>query len=199
MRALVVAAGLALAACSPQIDKGTYFCGPERLCPPDLECDEPSFTCEAPSLAEPFACPDGSEATEPDDAIDAAYDAGATRCGEPLSNAQRGCIVDDDTDLMRFEYVADCAGSDPHLEVSLRFPIAFAPLGVDLLDDAGEVVATAELCTGPSDFTGSEVLCLTTRPPAGVYYLRVQLADGPDCDGDCRFNQYYLDVTTPLS
>jgi hypothetical protein len=197
--ATVAVAVAALAACSPQIDKGTYFCGPERFCPPDLACDEPTFTCEAPSLVDPFACPEGSELLEPDDTMASAQDVGETACGGQVADAQLGCIVGDDADLLRFVYKAECAGADPHLEVVLRFPIAFAPLVVELLDEAGELVATGVTCTPSGDFSGQEYLCLELRPPSGTYFLRVRVEGSADCDGACRYNQYYLDVVTPLS
>jgi hypothetical protein len=200
MRRLLIASFVALAACSPQIDKGTYYCGPERLCPPDLSCDDPTFTCDAPSLAERFSCPVDSEGFEPDDSPGDAQDAGKTSCGQPLLSEQLGCIDDAaDLDHVSFEYDAECVGDDPHLEVVLRFPVAFVPLTLELLDDSGSVIETGVLCTPSGDHSGSDYLCLEARPPAGHYVLRVQAADGPDCDGDCHYNQYYLQVSSQLS
>lgn len=198
--ALLAAAAATLVGCSPQIDKGTYFCGPERFCPPDLACDEPTFTCEAPSLVDPFACPEDSELLEPDDEPSTAYDAGESECGASVANEILGCIVGDDVDLLRFTYVGECAGDDPHLEISLRFPIAFAPLALELVDEGGAVVARGEPCTPSGDHTGSDYLCVDARPDSGAYLVRVRVADdATDCDGDCRFNRYSLDVVTPLS
>jgi hypothetical protein len=205
MRRAAIAArvlGLAIAgllgACSPQIDQGTYFCGPERLCPPGLACDEAVFTCEAKVLARPFACPETSQNREPDDSAAEAFDAGESRCGQPLVNDVIGCLEGGDVDHLRFHYDSACSG-DPRLVVTLRFPVAFAPLRFTLTDMDGAVMATGEPCTATNDKTGSELHCVEARLPSGDYVLRVELEGGADCDGDCHYNQYHLDVYTPLS
>ena len=58
MRWLLLA-GLVSSACSPEIGKGTYFCGPERFCPPDMECDDPSYTCDSPRISMLVGSPEG--------------------------------------------------------------------------------------------------------------------------------------------
>lgn len=192
--ALVVAVG-----CAPQIDKGTYYCGPERFCPPDLVCDEPTFTCEVASLADAFVCPDGSEAFEPDDGEDDAHDLGATQCGQPLVDVLVGCLEGDDVDHLRLTYDDGCSGADPHLEIDVSFPVAFAPVRAVLHDASGAEVAAGEPCTPVNDLSGSDVLCIEASPPTGVYFLRLELQGELDCDGECRFNQYRVDVAAPSS
>ncbi len=117
MRVIVlVLVGLAAAACSPEIGKGTYFCGPERFCPPDMECDEPSFTCESARLADRFSCPTGSNALEPNDSGAEATDEGVIDCGEVLVTDRIGCVEGEgDEDFLAFEVTGDCVGDDPHL------------------------------------------------------------------------------------
>lgn len=202
MRAVLLGALLALAgACSPEIGSGTYYCGPERLCPPDLECDDPTFTCERPSVAERFSCPGASQATEPDDSAGEAQDLGALACGLPILENRIGCVADqDDVDHIELELADECVGDDPHLEVSMRFPVALVPLSIELLDDDGEVIATGELCTPSGDATGTDLLCIDQRIPPGRYMLRIRsMEPAPDCDGDCHHNSYQLDVGYPLA
>jgi hypothetical protein len=192
---------LAGAACSPDIGKGTYYCGPERFCPPDMECDDPSYTCESPRLAQPFACPTGSQALEPDDSSEQAPDEGSLACGDSLVGERIGCIAGEgDEDVLGFDIAGECVGDDPHLEVTVRFPIAFVPLAVDLLDESGATLVEGVLCTPSGDATGTDRLCIEQPLAPGRYYLRVRAApDGPDCDGDCHHNQYTLIVGYPLA
>ena len=198
--ALGLAAALATG-CSPDIANGTYFCGPERFCPPDQECDDPAWICESPTLARRFECPGGTEAAEPNDTLEAAEEAGALTCGNQLFEERNGCVADrDDADLFGFDFRGPCVGDDPHLEVRLRFPIAFVPLTVELLDAGGEVVAEGEPCTPSGDATGTERLCIDAPLEADRYYIRVRsVPDGPDCGGDCHHNQYTLDVLFSLA
>lgn len=202
MRALAAAAALLAAACTPEIGTGTYFCGPERLCPPDLECNDLTVTCEVPAETEPFACPAASNASEPDDDLDGARDLGSLACGDlaPLVD-DPGCLPEaGDVDLYKFEYDDECTGADPHISVIVRFPIAHVPLTLELLDDSGQVIQEAELCTSTADRTGTDRVCLESRLASGTYYLRVRAVDGaPDCDGTCHYNRYLVALSLPLS
>ena len=198
---VVAALAAAAAACSPEIGKGTYFCGPERFCPPDMACDDPTYTCDSTRLAQPFACPAGSEALEPDDSGADAVDDGELDCGESLVGERVGCVDQDgDEDYLTFAVTGECVGENPHLEVTLRFPIAFVPLSIDLLDDSGATVAEGVLCTQSGDLTGNDRVCIERALAPGRYFLRVRaLPDGPDCDGDCHYNQYTIIVAYPLA
>jgi hypothetical protein len=186
---------LALAACSPEIGPGTYYCGPEQYCPPDLACDPSTYTCQLPSSVDPFSCPLGTDAREPDDSTAVAFALGSVACGgEPLEGGT-GCIDDGaDEDWLELVFDRECQGSDPHLQIRVSFPIALVPLELALLDDQGGEVAAAEPCTSEPNYTGLDTLCLDVRPPDGTYYVRVRAAGHSDCDGDCRFNQYFIDV-----
>jgi len=190
-----------VAACTPDIGKGTYFCGPERFCPPDMACDDPTYTCESERLAQPFACPAGSEALEPDDSYDQSVDDGELDCGESLVGERVGCVdADGDEDYLAFDVIGACVGENPHLEVTLRFPIAFVPLSIDLLDESGASIAEGVLCTQSGDLTGNDRVCIEHELDPGHYFLRVRAEPGgPDCDGDCHHNQYTIIVAYPLA
>lgn len=202
MRALAVAAAALAAACSPEIGTGTYFCGPERLCPPHLECNDLTITCEVPAETESFVCPSSANLAEPDNDLGSARDLGTLSCGvlDPLID-DPGCVPEPgDVDLYKFEYDDDCSGADPHINVVVRFPIAHVPLTLELLDAEGAVIQEAELCTSTADRTGTDRVCLESRLASGTYYLQIRAADGaPDCDGTCHYNRYLVAFSLPLS
>ena len=199
-RFALVGLGVA-AACSPEIGKGTYFCGPERFCPPDMACDEPTYTCDSTRLADRFSCPIGSNALEPNDSSAEASDEGVVTCGGVLVTDRVGCMEGEgDEDFLAFEVTGDCVGDDPHMAVTLRFPIALVPLAIDLLDADGATVTAGEPCTPSGDRTGTDRVCIDRRLEPGHYLLRVRAAPGgPDCDGDCHYNQYTIVVAYPLA
>ncbi len=196
-----VVAIVAATACTPDIGPGTYWCGPERLCPPDQACNDNTFTCEFADRAERFSCPADTESYEPDEDTASARDVGAITCGGTLLGGVAGCIASKgNVDLYRFELATTCSGPDPHVEVRLSYPFALVGLEVELLDDAGAVVTTSELCSDSLNRSGKDRQCLDATISPGVYYVRVKaIADSPDCGGDCHNNQYLLDVRYPLS
>lgn len=200
MRVLVAAIALS-AACSPDIGTGTYFCGPDRLCPPDLECDDNTFVCESRQGADRFECPAGSESSEPDDSRGDALEAGPIACGAPLfPQVVTGCVADaEDRDHIAFELEQECTGEDPHVEITLRYPIALVALEMSLLDEDGDVVADGEICTLSGDATGMERVCIDRPLDPGAYVLRIRSTGVGDCDGDCPHNQYVLDISYPLA
>jgi hypothetical protein len=199
MRLLLLA--LLAAACSPDIARGSYFCGPERFCPPDMECDDPTYTCDSASQAQRFSCPAGTEVLEPDDSAEQALEAGELACGVSVATDHFGCVATgEDEDYIGFEVPTECVGEAPHLEVALRFPIAFVPLAVDLLDESGALIVEGELCTQSGNQTGTDRVCIDRPLAPGRYFLRIRaLPGGPDCDGDCSYNEYTIDVSYPLA
>jgi hypothetical protein len=190
-----------VAACTPEIGPDTYFCGPERFCPPDLVCDDNSFSCVADFQAESFSCPEGSEMFEPDDSRADGAEVGNVVCGDVVVTGLEGCIVGDDADYVMLENDLDCNGTDPHFEIKVRFPVATAALIVEVLDADGEVLTTAEDCTPAQNFSGREHRCAAVSPETGAtYFVRIRIdPEAGDCDGDCRHNQYLLDISYPLS
>ena len=201
MRGLVLAALMLCAACEPAIGNGTYFCGPERLCPPDQQCDDNSFTCVGPTVVEPFACTDEANMNEPDNLPGQAQTVGALACGVAPLDLSLGCVESaNDEDYVTFDFDLSCAGNDPHFEITLSYPIALVPLSLQLLDENERVVADGELCTRDSNFTGMDSVCIEMLPPTGTYFVRVASdPSGPDCNGDCHFNQYTLSIHFPLN
>ncbi len=202
-RALGCAAvACAIAACSPEITRGTYYCGPERLCPPNLECDDGQFTCETPGLVQPFSCPEESEGNEPDDVVAQALDLGTIECGASPLDTALGCIPDgDDVDLAMLQIPPnfECETGAAALAISVRYPVALVPMKLELLDDEMAVVEAGVLCTQEPNFTGQDKLCIDALPPAGTYYVRVSSdRDAPDCDGDCHYNQYVLSIDVAI-
>ncbi len=200
MRAALYFSVVALAAgCTPEIGAGTYFCGPELFCPPELACDPLTFSCETPGSFEAFSCPDGSESNEPaDDAISTAPELGRLACN---LNSEFGLACIDqlsDIDVLKFE-IGDCAGQNPHVEVEIRYPVAMAPLEIEVLDADEVVVATGEPCTPASNFSGMDWLCAELPPVEGTYFIRVRARGDGDCDGNCSYNLYQLYVRYPLA
>jgi hypothetical protein len=199
MRAAGLALVVVLGACTPEIGAGTYFCGPEMFCAPDLACNPTTFTCETPASFAAFTCPTNAEASEPDDDLATASSLGPLTCGVAPA-ADPGCIATgDDVDTIRFDFEPTCQGEDPHVAVTLQFPVATVPLELSLVDDSGAVLATGEPCTPEPNYTGMDWLCLRALPTAGTYYVRVRAAVDGDCDGTCRFNQYLLAVAYRLA
>lgn len=193
-----VVAALALAACEPEIGAGTYYCGEDGFCPPDLACNPDTFTCETPGSFGEFDCPSGSEADEPDDELASAPTLGALPCGyNPIP--REGCVPDgDDVDLLQFE-VAACTGANPRLDITLMFPVALVELELALVDDTGAIVRTGEPCTPEPNFTGRRWLCIEGAVPDGAYHLRITAGDDGDCDGACRYTHYLLFVRYPTA
>jgi hypothetical protein len=182
------ALALLLAGCEPEIGRGSYHCGPERLCPPDLVCDGVTAVCTVEHEALPFECAEGSTDTEPDDQLDAPYDIGVAGCGEARTMA--GCLSDDaDVDHLAVTPPAGCE----ELGLEVRYPVAFAPVLLEVIDD-GTVVATSEVCE-ELDEAGRAVACLSAAVTAEAgYVVRVRRGDGGDCDGACAYNRYDLSI-----
>lgn len=187
----LVAAALAAAGCEPDIAAGVYYCGPEQACPDGLRCDGATALCAYPETAGPFTCAAGSNDAEPDDTPAEALDLGDGGCGG-ASASRLGCVDNAaDVDLATITTGA-CAGP---LRASVRFPLAFAPLTVELLTPAGDLLAAGEVCDD-LDESGQVKVCVeAVVDDATAYQVRVRLADdAPDCGGACAFNRYQLSV-----
>lgn len=184
---------VAVAACTPDVPGGVYFCGPEQSCPPDLSCDQVTAVCVYPEEAEPFECGENSNLAEPDDTLVLADDLGQRGCGFETVVLD-GCIDhEDDVDHIGMVSSLDCDVRP--FEAKVRFSIAFAPAVLELLDDAGEVIATSEICNELDD-SGQVQACIETSVPEDTQvYLRIRLLDdAPDCGGRCRYNRYQLSI-----
>lgn len=199
---------VAAAGCEPDISRNTYFCGPDSLCPPNLACqlgsDESfAFNCVLPRELEVFSCPASTSDLEPDNDVATARVMGEIGCGDQLVFENWGCIADgSDVDHFQFTRPNDCAGSDPKVRLTIRYPLGAAPLSMALLDDAGQVLSVGALCTEDQDGTGTEQLCIDNRDVGtGTFSIRVQVDEegNADCDGTCAFNRYQLIIASPVS
>lgn len=186
-----LALALGLAACTPDINGGTYYCGPNQACPPDLKCDGATALCVLPAVALPFTCPIGSNQHEPDDDAAHAEPVGVGGCGAASFQAT-GCIdKDSDVDLYAVTTAVGCAS----LRVLLKFPVAFADLGVDVLDGNGAVVASGD-ATGDVFGTDGQVAIDITAPTQAqaAYFVRVRIGAAGGCGGACRYSWYQLSI-----
>jgi hypothetical protein len=184
---------LLFAACTPDVAPGTYDCGPSQACPPNLRCDGPTDTCVLPTTAHPFVCPAGTNLAEPDDDVAHANDIGDAACGI-ASFSETGCIDKlADGDLVAFHPPAGCAT----VLVKLRFPVGFMPLGFDILDDGGAVVARGAVTIDIDESSQTHVDLQSPITGGRLYYVRVRPADDHrdgDCDGACAYNWYQLSI-----
>jgi hypothetical protein len=179
----------ALAACTPEIVAGAYFCGPEMSCPSGFACDGPSNTCVRPGSVQPFACDFSLQDREPDDDVANAPLLGIIPCA-PQRLETTGCIADGvDVDIFALTS-GDCA---MQVEIRATYATAFAPVAIDILDDTGELLAPGELCgTGAG---GEDVSCADLITTANTTYLiRFVAADEADCDGLCSYNRYEVSI-----
>ena len=176
---------LGLAACSPDVYPGTYFCGPELFCPPDQVCDPSSERCSEPDEVEPFACPEGSEASEPDDEL---AEARALTLGCSIGTEFEGCIADgQDVDVVRLTIPANCIGG--RIELNLRSGLALATLAPSMTDGAGAALPMTSCTAFPA--TEADVNeCIALNDVPAEIFVHLGLAPGADCDGECAFNRY---------
>jgi hypothetical protein len=191
-RGALLVAAVAVAGCEPEITSGSYYCGPELACPPDFRCDHLTASCVYPSLAEPFECAPESNDAEPDDDVGAALELGDVGCGVP--SERLGCVDNaGDVDYLTLVAPAGCARRP--LQLRLRFPVAFSPLGIEVVDAAGGAVATGAVCTDVDGFGMTHVCGEATIDPGATYVVRVARAPGgTTCDGLCPYNRYNLSI-----
>ena len=184
---------LGLAACSPEIASGSYFCGPEQACPSDQACSGEGV-CVVPAEVRPFACDTGTD-PEPDDTAAQASALPALGC---VSNpaVKAGCLhAGDPTDWFSLATPAAC--SQVQVQVRITFSIAFEPLALELWDlGANTKIADDAECPGSgSTSMGDDDRCIQmTVSPGGGYGIAVKPAGGGDCGGSCDYNRYTLTV-----
>lgn len=192
--AMVLALGLPLAACAPDIVPGAYLCGPEQACPDGLTCDGVEDVCVLPTGARPFACSSAFE-QEPNDGPEAAQPlAVLDRCVTALLEVP-ACATGADAEDW-YELVAPAGCTAVAVRVRVVFRGAYEELGLELHGEAGALV-TAERCVNDAADDGDEVRCLEHTLTAGERYtVRVHRTGEGDCGGACAYNRYTL--TTQL-
>ncbi len=188
MRAAIIA--LALVGCTPVITSGSYTCGDQEYCPPDLVCNGEDNTCVDPLVVKPFAC-DPMDLNEPDDSAAQAHAIGALSCVSQ-SYIATGCLAAGDMqNWSKFATPGNCVAVG--VSASVAFPIAFEPLGLQLWDiDANQMIATDDACTTGQVASGDTQRCLKQTLADGKNYGIVVVPNGPDCGGNCNFNRYTL-------
>jgi hypothetical protein len=192
MRPLVVVATL-LAACSPEISSGAYFCGDERSCPEGQVCDGPSNTCVLAGTASPFACDPGTD-PEPDDTAAQGKSIPPLACvSSPYDRA--GCLhAGDPADWLTLTAPSQCVAVA--VQIRITYPIAFEPLAIELWDlGSNTMIATQGDCASGGTAAGDDSRCLVqTLTPGGSYGVAIKPAGGGDCNGGCAYNRYTVTV-----
>jgi len=196
MRALFLVAVLATA-CTPDLVPGSYFCGPEQLCPEGQKCNGADNLCVLPSAAEPFACSESTE-LEPNNAFAMAQPVLVGAACASLPAEARGCTsATDGQDFFGFSVPAQC--TTVSASARLTFPVAFAPLAVTLVDGTN-TVAVGVPCESDEPDDGETKLCFDGTVRASGNYAVVVSATGQDtCDGACAYNRYQLTVQLKAS
>lgn len=208
---------LVLGACSADIAPGVYYCGPEQLCPEGLTCDGVQDLCVTPSQAQAFDCQipcnlDGNEANEvcPDEFV-----CKANRCVaitddvpttgfllEPALECVSGvreiesCLsANDPSDWFQFDIPDNCTKA-VQIEARVTFPTAHEPIAIQLSSDGGApqtVDTDCKVSTG--DDGGRTARCFELTVGNGSHHVLGLVHSGVDnCDGECAFNRYQLNL-----
>jgi hypothetical protein len=191
MRALVVATCL-LAACTPDIVPGSYYCGPNAACPEDQVCSEATHTCGLAAAAEPFECT-SALASEPDDTMETGFELRDLDC-VTLPRVIDACMpADDSADWLTLMAPPQCSALK--LDVRITFPLAFERLGVEIVDLAtGSTLAMDTACVFQGE-SGNDLRCTEAMlTPGSRYAIRVAPTGEGTCGGRCSFNSYTVRV-----
>lgn len=191
MRGLVLVT-VVLAACSPDISSGAYFCGPEQSCPDGQECNG-GGTCVLSGTARPFECESNTD-PEPDDTAAQGTAIPQLQCvSSPYD--RMGCLhANDPADWLTLTAPSECVAVE--IQARITFPVAFEPLALELWDlGTNTKVAEDSECPGDGTSAGDDSRCLVQPLAPGTSYgVAVKPAGGGDCDGSCAYNQYTLTV-----
>ena len=184
-----------VAACSPDIASGTYFCGPEMSCPPDESCNGSDNTCMVSGSEMGFACDPKDELHEPDNSQTQAFAMPTLSCvSSPYQD--HGCLKDGDgADWSKLSVPSTCTAVEVDLRIT--FPLAYEPVTAELWDAGANMsIATAAMCSSNAGIAAGDAgRCLTkTVTPGGNYAILVRPEGGGECAGRCAFNRYVLNV-----
>ena len=185
---------LAVAACTPTIDPGTYFCGPDGACPEGQACNGPDNTCVLANQALPFECGTDFSDVTGDDATATGQNISLTSCVSPVF-AATGCLpVGDVADWFQFDVPSTCTAVQ--VEARITFPVAFQRLELQLSEANGAGQARETPCTGSQNPDApDEVRCLTATVQAGMHYAIGAVPDGTqNCDDQCKNNRYAIQI-----
>lgn len=190
MRAMLL---LLVGACSADIAPGTYFCGPEALCPDDMACNGFDNICTVPSQALPFSCGDIPDRTGDDDPS-MALALPDFECVSGVRELKACLFADDPGDWFQFDVPDNCTAVQ--IEARLTFPVAFEPVALQLATDGAAPVDVDGDCTvSTGDDAGAVSRCFQMTVPNGTHHAIGLVHGGRDnCDGECAFNRYTLNL-----
>jgi hypothetical protein len=184
----VRAAALAgvVAACSPEIADGAYYCGAQGLCPDGDKCNGPDNTCVLAGVALPFQCPTGATPNGSDSTPATAVPLPGFTCVSTGYDAA-GCLAPGGiADWVSFNAPTGCIAIA--INVHVDFPLAWEPIQLQLLGSDGVTqIAAGSACS--SELPGDTATCLTTPGSDGEQYF-LGFVPGDNCDGKCDFNSY---------
>ncbi len=190
MRALLL---IPLVACSADIAPGTYFCGPEQLCPEGMACNGADNICTVPSQVLPFDC--GEINDRPDDDLpEAGLQLAALECVSGVRELKQCLFEDDPGDWFQFDVPDNC--SAVQIEARLTFPLAFEPVAIQLSTDGGPPVTVDTDCQFSAGENAGEISrCFEMTVSNGSHQAIGLVHSGVDnCDGACAFNRYTLNL-----
>jgi hypothetical protein len=179
-----------VAACTPDIVSGAYFCGTQQLCPDGLACNGADNTCVDPIGAVPFAC-DASTLHEPDDTPATAFAGPTFACVSPPFST-KGCLTAGNVaNWLQVATPASCASVA--IDANIIFPIAFEPLELQVAEVATGVPVAADSTCTQFPGAGQTKACLHAALQVGkTYALGVIPTGTEDCAGSCNYNRYNL-------
>jgi len=179
-----------LAACTPDIVPGSYFCGPNAACPEDQKCNFADNTCVLPGVVAAFAC-EADINSEPDDSIDQGYAITSTDCSTLPVVIDNCMSPNDDSDWVRLTIPAQC--STMGIDARITFPVAFEELQLEVVDAATSATLATESACPVQGESGDDLRCVKANlAPGKTYGLHVSPTGDGVCDGECRFNRYTL-------
>lgn len=174
------------AACSPDVAPGTYFCGPEELCPDGLACDRTTAVCE--SFPKEFECGVKNPDMPGDDTPATAQSFGELQCVSLVAERKSCLPLGDAGDFYTFTIPATCTSA--RVKANVVFPVAFQHVVLQL-GKQGEAPVTIESpCANDSDADGIAASCLDAPVGPGTYVVGVVPDGTGTCDNECRFNRY---------
>lgn len=181
---------LGLGACSPDIASGTYYCGPEELCPEGQVCNGTDNICTIPANVQPFTC-DFPDRTGDDVPAQGLPLAGLT-CVSGVRELH-ACLVDGDPgDWFQFDVPDNCNGVQ--IEARLTFAVAYEPVGIQLATEDGPGIDVETPCTVGVQDAGLDVRCFKQVVTNGSHHaIGLVHTNTADCDGACAHNRYTLD------
>jgi hypothetical protein len=183
-------------ACTAQIAPDTYYCGPERLCPEGLACNDADNICTVPSAVGAFGCgeiagvpiQDRPNDDVPADGLDVTN---LNSCS--LSRELRACLFENDpADWVQFDLAASCGATT--LTGRVTYAVAFEPVAIQFAIDDGAPMLVDVECESTSDGAGQTQRCFEVPLAAPAHYaIGVVHSGRENCDGTCSHNRYLLD------